>query len=128
MTVVGFGLPFALAFSAVGFLVAMPRETAVFWTPAAFIIASALAIVGGLAARSNAQLDYGLKAITGVTLLVLPFVRLVSGGPGWPLAAGQPIIIAIDIAMAAAGGWMLWSLRANSPGNVAPAPVLQFAE
>ncbi len=82
VTVVGFGLPFALAMAAMGFLVAMPLGTAIFWTPAAFLIASALAIAGGVIARSNASLDRALQSATGVTLLVLPLVRLASGGPG----------------------------------------------
>lgn len=112
VTVVGFGLPFALAVTAVGFLVAMPLGSAVFWTPAAFLIASAIAIIGGFAARSSVQLDLALQTATGVTLFALPFVRLASGGPGWSMAfaAHQPVIVAVDLAMAAAGGWMLWSL------------------
>lgn len=130
VTVVGFGLPFALGAAAVGFLVTMPLGSAVFWTPAVFLIASAIAIIGGFTARSNAQLDYALQTATGVTLLALPLVRLVSGGPHWSMAfaAGQPIIIAVDLAMAAGGGWMLWSLFSASPGKVTTAAVMQPAE
>lgn len=130
VTVVGFGLPFALAATAAGFLITMPMQSAVFWTPAVFLIASAIAIAGGFLARSNAQLDHVLQAATGATLFALPFVRLITGGPGWAtaFAAGQPIIVAGDIAMAAAGGWMLWSLLGTLPRKGVVAPLLQPAE
>ena len=121
VTVVCFGLPLGLAVSAVGFLVAMPLGTATYWTPAAFLIASAAAIVAGFVARSNQQLDRLLQGATGATLLLLPVVRLANGGPGWvdALGVGQPIIVAIDIAVAAAGAWMLVGL-VRSPTRRAP--------
>jgi uncharacterized iron-regulated membrane protein len=130
-TVVGFGLPLGLAGAAIGFLIAMPAGTAVFWTPAAFLIASGLAIVGGFVARSNDQLDRVLQIATGASLLALPFVRLATGGPGWSIAigVGQPIIVAVDIAMALAGGWMLWSLFGGlSRRRVGVVTALQPAE
>lgn len=110
VTVVGLGLPFALVASAVGFLFAMPLGSAVHWTPTAFLIASGLAIAGGIAARSNDELDRGLQLATGLLLAALPVFRLIAGGPGWAasIAAGQPIIMALDCAMMLGGGWMLW--------------------
>jgi hypothetical protein len=130
VTVVGIGLPFALAISAAGFLLTMSQGSAVYWTPAAFIIASVIAIIAGFVARSNTQLDYGLQWATGLTLLALPVIRLLSGGPGWntAFAVGQPIIIAVDVALAVSGGWMLWLLFGLSPAKRAISAALQPAE
>lgn len=129
-TVIGLGLPFALAVSAAGFLIAMPTGGAVFWTPTAFLGASAVAIAAGFAARSNAQLDTILKALTGATLLVLPLIRLYLGGPGWSdaVAANQPIIVAVDIAMIVGGSWILWSVRLRSFARPVSFAALQAAE
>jgi uncharacterized iron-regulated membrane protein len=130
VTVVGLGLPLALVVAAAAFLVAMPLGTAVFWTPAAFIGASLLAIAGGFVLRSHALLDRVLQVATGTLLLALPLIRLISGGPGWgaALGAGQPIIVALDIAMLLAGGWVLWRLLGSGFANALSRPIVQPAE
>ncbi|MFT3966201.1 MAG: PepSY-associated TM helix domain-containing protein [Sphingobium sp.] len=127
--VVGLGLPLALAASAAAFLLAMPRGTALWWTPAGFLIGSALAIIAGLAAPSVASLGRWLQFGTGLLLLLLPPLRLLTGAPGWgtALAAEQPIIVALDIAFAAAGAWAIWRLRGERSGRDAPLS-LQAAE
>ncbi|ODP38695.1 PepSY-associated TM helix domain-containing protein [Sphingomonas turrisvirgatae] len=131
LSVVGFGLPLGLAVAAAAFLVTMPLGTAVYWTTAAFLIASALAILAGALAPSNAALTKLLKGATGVTMLALPLLRLfVAGGPGWgeTVAAGQPVIAALDLAFAIAGLWLVrqsW-LTARSAEPLA-APALQAA-
>jgi uncharacterized iron-regulated membrane protein len=129
-TVVGLGLPFALAASAAGFLVTMSAGGAVFWTPTAFLIAAAVAIVGGFLAPSNATLDHGLRIATGVLLLILPLIRLAMGGPGWGqvIAVGQPIIVALDIAMVIGGGWMLWRTFGGRLSVAALVPMPEPAE
>ena len=116
VTVTGFGLPFALIASAVGYLVAMPLGNAVFWTPAAFLIAAAAAIAGGVLLGSNAALERALLIGTSLLMLLLPALRLLTGGPGWStaLAAGQPIIVALDLAFLLAGGWMIRTILATS--------------
>src|SRR5690606_33382021 len=53
LTVVGFGLPFGLVISAAAFLITMPLGSAVYWTTAAFLIASITAILAGIFAPSN---------------------------------------------------------------------------
>ncbi len=43
-------------------------------------------------------------------MLLLPLLRLfVSGGPGWgeAVAAGQPVIAALDLAFVLAGAWLI---------------------
>lgn len=131
VTVVGFGLPFALVASAVGYLIAMPLGTAVFWTPAAFVGAALLAILGGVVLRANVLLDTVLQSATAGLMILLPILRLATGGPDWgrALGAGQPIIVALDIAFVAAGGWMLWRLYgARLRQGTASARALQPAE
>lgn len=130
-TVVGFGLPFALLGSAVAFLVTMPLGSAIFWTPAAFLIASALAILAGLFAPRHDLLDRGLQIANAALLIALPLIRLATGGPGWPasIASGQMAIMAVDLAMLLGGGWMLWRMMAGRVQRVAAGnSMLQPAE
>jgi uncharacterized iron-regulated membrane protein len=117
VAVVGFGLPFALAVTAAVFLIAMPRGAAVFWTPTAFLAAAALAIVAGIVAPTRATVDRLLIRGAALVMLLLPVLRLWTGGPGWPAAmdAGQPVIVALDIAFAFVGGWIVW--RTASAGR-----------
>src|SRR5690606_33469484 len=99
-------LPLGLAGAAAAFLVTMPLGSAVYWTTTAFLIASGLAILAGALAPSNDTLMKLMKGATGATMLALPLLRLfVAGGPGWgeAVAAGQPIIAALDLAFAIAG-------------------------
>jgi len=112
--VVGFGLPFALVCSAAAFLIAMPLGSATYWTPAAFLIASGVAILGGTTAPSVAALGRALQFATGLVLAGLVPLRWISGGPGWGRAieAGQPIIAALDLAFLLAGIWMVWRAAA----------------
>lgn len=131
VTVVGFGLPLALLVAAAGFLVSMPLGSAVFWTPATFLAASAVVIVAGIALPRHATLSHSLQVAIGVLLVALPLIRLASGGPGWSasIASGQIAIMAVDLAMLAGGAWTLWyklaeSRRLGPTGNA----VLQPAE
>ncbi len=121
VTVVGFGLPLALLVSAAAFLVAMPLGSAVYWTPAAFVAACAVIILGGVLAPTQALLDRVLQIAIAVLLLALPFLRLATGGPGWPtaIAAEQVAIVAVDLAMWIGGGLALWNLRVSRRDPVA---------
>ena len=110
LIVTGFGLPLGLAGAAAGFLIAMPRGSAVYWTPAAFLIVSGLAIAAGVASRSTEGLERSLKGAIGVVMATLPLLRLLAGGAGWSeaIAAGQPIIPAVDLAFLCSGAWLAW--------------------
>ncbi|CAH0354795.1 MAG: PepSY-associated TM helix domain-containing protein [Sphingobium sp.] len=115
--IVGLGLPFALASSAAAFLVAMPLGTAIWWTPAGFLIGTATTILAGCLAPNTAWLSRALRIGTGVMMLLLPLLRLLSGGPGWStaIAAHQPIIVTLDIAFIVAGAWTLAELWKPRP-------------
>lgn len=127
LSVVGFGLPFALVVAAAVFLVTMPRGTAVYWTTTAFLIASGAAIVAGILAATNALLVRVLIGATGGVMVLLPLLRLfVADGPGWraAIAAGQPGIAAFDLAFAAVGLWLVGRCRPTpSPVPRAASPV-----
>lgn len=110
LTVVGWGLPLALAASAAAFLVTMPLGSAVHWTTTGFLIASGAAILAGIFARSCEALAWMLKGATGLVMLMLPLLRLaMANGPGWSAAigSGQPMIPALDIGFILAGLWLI---------------------
>jgi uncharacterized iron-regulated membrane protein len=112
LTVVGWGLPFALVASAAAFLITMPLGSAVAWTTNGFLIAAGLAILAAVVAPSNAMLEQIIMVATGAMLLALPLLRLIiAGGPSWStaIAAGQPMIPAIDFAFVLAGLWLIWT-------------------
>ena len=131
LTIVTFGLPLGLVAAAGAFLITMPRGSAVFWTTTAFLIASGLAIVAGVLVPGKDGLTRLLKTATGAIMLILPLLRLfAAGGPGWgeAVAAGQPIIAALDLAFVIAGVWLA---RAGWPkareARSAAAPALEAA-
>ena len=131
VTVVGLGLPFGLTTSAAAFLMTMPLGSAVYWTTAAFLIASALAIAMGLLASSNDALVRTLKGGTGLVMLALPALRLfAAGGPGWgeAIAANQPIIAALDFAFLATGVWLIHSCRRADTRSRAELPMEQAVQ
>lgn len=109
LSVVAFGLPFALVVASAAFLVTMPLGTAVYWTTAAFLIASCAALIAGIVATTNAFLIWLLVGATGGVMVSLPLLRLVvAGGPGWSeaISTGQPIIALLDVAFSATGLWL----------------------
>src|SRR3546814_6598770 len=91
-------------------MIARPRGCAVYWTTAAFLIASALTILMGIFGPSNDMLTVMVKSATGLVMLALPLLRLfAAGGPGWgeAIAVGQPIIPTLDIAFLLTGVWLV---------------------
>jgi uncharacterized iron-regulated membrane protein len=118
--VTGFGLPLALTGAAAAFLVAMPRGSAVFWTPAAFLIVAAVTVLAGLVLRSPEALERALKGAIGGAMAVLPPLRLLQGGPGWPeaIAVGQPLLVALDLAFLITGTWLAWCAWAGRERQV----------
>lgn len=131
VTVVGFGLPLALLVAAVGFLLTMPLGSAVFWTPTAFLAASAVVILAGATVPKHAMLSHALQIAIGALLIALPLIRLASGGPGWQMSieSSQLSIMAVDLAMLLGGAWTLWhTLAGRRRANRIDHVVLQPAE
>lgn len=131
LVIVGLGLPLALLASTAAFLVALPAQSATYWTPAVFLIAAGAVIVAGFLWRSASAFARMLHLAIAAVMIALPPLRLATGGPGWTsaLAAGQPIIAALDAAFLLAGGWMLWRAFAGLGQHQRDArPLLQAAE
>lgn len=131
---VGGGLPLAMAAAAAAYFISLPSLTTVFWMPAAFIGAAALALVPAIGARSAARVAPLLFGATGVLLLALPLLRAAVGGPHWgaALAAGQGAVPAMDVLVALGGVTCLWSavmtLRARTPTAFEAGSLMQSAE
>lgn len=128
VSVVGYGLPIALAASGIGYLLALPAGTVLFWTPASFLIASGLAIAIGFALRDEALLYRLYRGLLGITLLALPALRWLLGGAGWDqlMASGNDIVVLLDLALATGGiGYLYLSLarRAAAQWGSAKRPV-----
>lgn len=131
VTVIGFGLPLALLGAAIGFFWAVPRGTAVFWTPASFLIVAAAAILAGFTLSTNALSMRVHQIAIGALLVAIPPIRILTGGPGWgsALAVGQPMFVAIDLMLLLAGAWTLCRLMAESrAGEASDTGRLQQAE
>jgi hypothetical protein len=96
---VGGGLPFAMAASAVAYFISLPSLTTVFWTPAAFLMAAAIALAAALYVWPVERIAPLLFGATGVLLLALPLLRAAAGGPGWgsSLATGHDAVPVLDV-------------------------------
>jgi hypothetical protein len=131
VTIIGLGLPLALLCTAVAFFLTTSSGQALFWTPAGFLIAAAAIILGGFLLPDRSKLSAFLQAATGVLMLVLPLLRLFMGGPGWnvALSEGQPIIVAVYIALLLAGGWVIARIASQRSDRSADQTILfQAAE
>ena len=131
---VGGGLPFAMAAAAMAYFLSLPSLTAVFWTPPAFLIAAALALVPALTIRPVERVPPLLFGATGVLLLTLPLLRAAAGGPGWAaaLATGQSAVAVMDVLVALGGVACVVSaikaLRTGGQAMFEAASLMQSAE
>lgn len=130
----GGGLPFAMAAAAAAHFASLPSLKTVFWTPAAFLIAAALALVPALWMRSIERIPPLLFGATGVLLVALPVLRAAAGGPNWAaaLATGQSAVPIMDVVVALGGVACIFSaamaLRARERGRFNAGSFVQSAE
>ena len=112
LSAVTLGLPLALLGSAVGFFAAYGSGTASFWTPAAFLIASGAIVAYAIWRRRPERLDRHFRIAVTAACLVAVVLRIAAGGPSWPvaIAAGQPVIVTVDLLLLCAGA-ALWLRR-----------------
>lgn len=103
--VVGYGLPIAMAGSGIGFFLSLPTAQTLFWTPAGFLIAAALAIAAGLAVREDGALARLYRIALGTSLIALPVLRMALGGADWGqlAASGNTAVVAFDLVLLLAG-------------------------
>ncbi len=125
LPMVGYGLPIAMAGSGIAFFLSLPAGATLFWTPAGFLIAAALAILTGLLLRHEGLLSRTYRTALGFCLIALPLLRMLVGGAGWGalLGSNNAAVVAFDMALLLAGaGFLLaasgWRLaRARAPGE-----------
>jgi hypothetical protein len=131
---VGGGLPFAMAAAAAAYFVSLPSLATVFWTPAAFLIAAALALVPALRMRRIERIPPLLFGATGILLMALPLLRAAAGGPNWraALATGQSAVPVMDFLVAFGGVACVLSaamaLRTREQATFNAGPFVQSAE
>lgn len=108
---VAYGLPVAVAGSAVGFLASFGVAAPTFWTPAGFLLGSAAAILCAAHAGKFEVLRRRLLLMTGVLCLALPPLRMAAGGIGWLDAladsggdGGQVVVVAVDLMLLCGAG------------------------
>ncbi len=124
VTAVGWGLPIALCGSAVAFFLSVPAGDPEWWTPAAFVIASAVAIALSLGREDP---DEKLRKLLAILFLALPVLRHITGGTSWgeAIVTGQSTVLCIDFLLLIGGGLLL---RINTPAASPAPPQLEPAE
>ena len=126
----GYGLPFAMAGSGIGFFLSLPAGSTLFWAPAGFLIGCALAIAAGMALRDDRTLARLYRLSLGVGLLALPLLRMAMGGAGWGslMANGDMAVIVFDVVLLLAGtGFLIAGTGRGLPRVKAPRPASRVA-
>lgn len=125
--VLAIGLPLSLVASAAAFFFYKDTPAVVSATPLGFVIAAVGLCVLALFV-SGKKLERILWLALSVSLLLLPVLRMATGGPGWILAldSGAGIVVAIDLMLmcAAVGCW--WQIRERSAANIGDAIGAEF--
>ncbi len=123
---VGYGLPFAMVASAHAFFLARYAGDAAWWTGAGFLIGAALGILIGLALRESKRLGRTFCRLLAAGCLLLPVIRMATGGAAW-IGSGGPAtgaVIAIDMAflLMGAGLWYATGRGNAQPADLRPEP------
>lgn len=114
VTTVAYGLPLAMLFSAHAFFLALAAGADTFWwTPAGFLIGVLPAVLPGLLFDDDATLRRLYRNVLGAGVLMLPVMRMATGGLDWAaaVAQGQAIVLSIDLTLAMLGVGLLWWAR-----------------
>ena len=81
--ITGYGLPIAMLASAYAFFPSRPAGDPFWWTPAGFVLGAAIAIAVGLRVPDPARLGTLYQRLLGAACLLLPVLRLATGGMDW---------------------------------------------
>lgn len=126
---VGYGLPLALAGAGAFFFLTLGAETTRFWTPVGFIVTSLAAIAVGVFIRDQEKLTLLLRTALGVSLILLPLLRVAVSGLGWGAPADGWVVAMLDISLLLIGTYYLkgaWGrLRPTRPPQSAPPQLAQ---
>ncbi|MEM9360974.1 MAG: PepSY-associated TM helix domain-containing protein, partial [Pseudomonadota bacterium] len=100
LVTVSYGCPIALVFAAYAHFLALPFKASLWWTPAAFVVASIVLLGYGCMKTELSLLDERLRRLLGASLIGLPVCRIFVAGPNWgdALQAGSTAVPVLDIA------------------------------
>ncbi|MEM1079370.1 MAG: PepSY-associated TM helix domain-containing protein [Pseudomonadota bacterium] len=114
ITVTVWGVPCAMLISAVAYFLTLPAGDPYFWTPRAFFAACVVILGSGVMRQ---EVEVVLRRATALLCVLLPLLRLLTGGASWSeaLLAGVPIIIVLDVLLIATGAVLL---RREKPRSV----------
>lgn len=107
--VVALGLPISLAASAVAFFLFRGSPAVLAATPLSFV-ACAVALCMVALFVPGGRLEKLLWWLLSATLVLLPIIRILAGGPGWmtALESGAEIVVAVDLLLVSAGLACAW--------------------
>lgn len=132
ITIFAYGVPLTMATSAIGFFATFNSggET-MDGTVIGFFIGVVIAFSLGLRGTSEAAATRSLTAVLVASIVVLPIVRIVTGGPGWiaAMSEGAGMIVTMDLLLlftAAAFAWREFG-PISLPGRT-PEPLAEPAE
>ena len=129
--VTAYGLPLGVVAAAYGFFLSRPTGDPFFWTPWSFVAGAAVAIFLGLRSADDAALGRRFQGLLATVCLLLPVLRLGTGGMTWSgaLIDRQFDVLSVDLTLILAGG-VLWILarRAGREADLGPARRLEPAE
>ena len=131
LTVTSLGLPVAMLASAWAYFLALPAADPFFWTPLGFLAGAVACIVLGLRVATEDRLRALFWRILTWACLLLPPLRLATGGTSWAeaLARGHGEVLSIDLLLLAAGGVMWWvRSRSRARTIVRDRPAMEPAE
>ena len=95
--------------SACGFFLSRPAGDPFWWTPVSFVLGAALAVAIGLRVADEDRLGTRLQRLLGAACLLLPVLRLATGGMDWAeaLLARQTDVLTVDLLLLLAGAALL---------------------
>ncbi|MER2508784.1 PepSY domain-containing protein [Amaricoccus sp.] len=107
--VTAYGLPLGVVAAAYGFFLSHPAGDPFFWTPWSFVLGAAVAILLGIRMADAAALGRRFQRMLAVACLLLPVLRLGTGGMTWSdaLISRQVDVLSVDLLLLIAGG-VLW--------------------
>ena len=113
--VTGYGLPLGMLASAYGFFLSRPAGDPFWWTPWGFVAGAGLAIAIGLRIPDEAHLGRVFQRLLGLACLLLPVLRLATGGMSWAdaLMYRQFDVPSVDLLLLIAGA-SLWAFGAKA--------------
>lgn len=127
VVVTAYGLPLGMLASAWGFFLSQRTGDPFFWTPLGFVAGALVAVAIGFCVREVGRVGPAFQLAIGIACLLLPVLRVGTGGMNWPdaIAHGQHDVLFIDLLLAVAGGVFVWHGRraTRTVGRSAGLPV-----